>query len=66
MDGTLIDSTAGVEGRFRSIAIRIGLLQLKCRNTGAWRVFAQSYPGIDVHEILSCTRRYLSGDQFSH
>ena len=34
MDGTLVDSTAGV--------------------VGAWEVFAQTYPGIDVEEILSC------------
>jgi hypothetical protein len=34
MDGTLIDSTAGV--------------------VGAWEVFAESYPHIDVKEILSC------------
>lgn len=33
MDGTLVDSTAGV--------------------VGAWEVFAQSYPGLDVHNILS-------------
>ncbi|KAJ7180296.1 HAD-like domain-containing protein [Mycena crocata] len=33
MDGTLIDSTAGVQG--------------------AWDIFKKSYPGIDVHEILS-------------
>lgn len=35
MDGTLVDSTAGV--------------------VGAWEVFAESYPGIKVDEILSCT-----------
>jgi hypothetical protein len=34
MDGTLVDSTAGV--------------------VGAWTTFAKAYPGIDVHEILSC------------
>ena len=34
MDGTLVDSTAGV--------------------VGAWQVFAETYPGIDVDEILSC------------
>lgn len=34
MDGTLVDSTAGV--------------------VGAWSLFAKAYPGIDVHEILSC------------
>ena len=34
MDGTLVNSTAGV--------------------VGAWEVFAQSYPGLDVHNILSC------------
>ena len=33
MDGTLIDSTAGV--------------------IGAWRLFEKTYPGIDVHDILS-------------
>ncbi|KAF8640128.1 hypothetical protein AX17_001364 [Amanita inopinata Kibby_2008] len=33
MDGTLVDSTAGV--------------------VGAWEVFKQSYPHIDVHDILS-------------
>ncbi|KAI0065826.1 phosphatase [Artomyces pyxidatus] len=33
MDGTLIDSTAGV--------------------VGAWELFAQTYPGLDVHDILS-------------
>jgi len=33
MDGTLVDSTAGV--------------------VGAWKIFAQTYPGIDVHNILS-------------
>jgi len=33
MDGTLVDSTAGVHG--------------------AWELFAQRYPDIDVHEILS-------------
>ncbi|KAK0231001.1 HAD-like domain-containing protein [Armillaria fumosa] len=33
MDGTLVDSTAGVEG--------------------AWEVFRQTYPSIDIHEILS-------------
>ncbi|GBE80026.1 predicted protein [Sparassis crispa] len=33
MDGTLVDSTAGV--------------------VGAWSLFAESYPGINVHEILS-------------
>jgi beta-phosphoglucomutase-like phosphatase (HAD superfamily) len=32
MDGTLIDSTAGV--------------------VGAWEIFAQSYPHIDVKDIL--------------
>ena len=21
---------------------------------GAWQLFAQTYPGIDVHDILSC------------
>jgi len=35
MDGTLVDSTAGV--------------------VGAWTTFAKAYPGIDVHEILSCS-----------
>ncbi|KIL70195.1 hypothetical protein M378DRAFT_609381 [Amanita muscaria Koide BX008] len=35
MDGTLVDSTAGV--------------------LGAWKTFAESYPGIDVGEILSCS-----------
>ena len=34
MDGTLVDSTAGV--------------------VGAWHEFSKSYPGIDVHDILSC------------
>ena len=34
MDGTLVDSTAGV--------------------VDAWKLFAETYPGIDVHEILSC------------
>lgn len=34
MDGTLVDSTAGVQG--------------------AWETFAESYPGIDLREILSC------------
>ncbi|KAF8969463.1 HAD-like domain-containing protein [Flammula alnicola] len=33
MDGTLVDSTAGV--------------------VGAWELFRQSYPSIDVHDILS-------------
>ncbi|KAK2466102.1 hypothetical protein APHAL10511_001744 [Amanita phalloides] len=33
MDGTLVDSTAGV--------------------IGAWQFFAQSYPDLDVHDILS-------------
>ncbi|KAI0787051.1 phosphatase [Irpex lacteus] len=33
MDGTLVDSTAGV--------------------VDAWKLFAETYPGIDVHEILS-------------
>ncbi|KAF8351586.1 HAD-like domain-containing protein [Amanita rubescens] len=33
MDGTLVDSTAGV--------------------IGAWQTFAESYPNIDVHDILS-------------
>lgn len=33
MDGTLVDSTQGV--------------------VGAWKTFANAYPGIDVHEILS-------------
>ncbi|KAJ2931606.1 hypothetical protein H1R20_g5534, partial [Candolleomyces eurysporus] len=33
MDGTLVDSTAGVEG--------------------AWHEFSKTYPGIDVHNILS-------------
>ncbi|GJE84272.1 phosphatase [Phanerochaete sordida] len=33
MDGTLVDSTAGV--------------------VGAWEVFSQTYPHIDVHDILS-------------
>ncbi|SJL01772.1 uncharacterized protein ARMOST_05095 [Armillaria ostoyae] len=33
MDGTLVDSTAGVEG--------------------AWEVFRQTYPSIDIHEVLS-------------
>lgn len=37
MDGTLVDSTAGV--------------------VGAWQIFAQTYPGIDVHNILSCEHR---------
>lgn len=34
MDGTLVDSKAGVEG--------------------AWLLFQQKYPHIDVHDILSC------------
>ena len=34
MDGTLLDSTAGV--------------------VGAWEIFRQSYPHIDVKSILSC------------
>lgn len=34
MDGTLVDSTAGV--------------------MGAWQTFANSYPSIDVQEILNC------------
>ncbi|EGO02173.1 hypothetical protein SERLA73DRAFT_86389 [Serpula lacrymans var. lacrymans S7.3] len=33
MDGTLVDSTAGV--------------------VGAWETFAESYPGLDIHAILS-------------
>lgn len=33
MDGTLVDSTAGV--------------------VGAWELFRESYPGIDVENILS-------------
>ena len=33
MDGTLVDSSAGV--------------------VGAWELFAKSYPGIDVQDILS-------------
>ena len=37
MDGTLVDSTAGV--------------------VGAWQLFRQSYPSIDVHYILSCEHR---------
>lgn len=34
MDGTLIDSTAGV--------------------IGAWKLFKEKYPGLDVEQILSC------------
>lgn len=34
MDGTLVDSTAGV--------------------VGAWNLFRQTYPTIDVNHILSC------------
>lgn len=34
MDGTLVDSTAGVEG--------------------AWDLFRETYPSIDVQNILSC------------
>lgn len=34
MDGTLIDSTAGV--------------------IGAWNLFKEKYPGLDVEQILSC------------
>ena len=34
MDGTLVDSTAGL--------------------AGAWDVFKQKYPNIDVDHILSC------------
>lgn len=34
MDGTLVDSTAGV--------------------VGAWELFRETYPGIDVESILSC------------
>lgn len=34
MDGTLVDSTAGL--------------------TGAWEVFKQKYPNIDIDHILSC------------
>ncbi|KAG6821555.1 hypothetical protein H0H93_000064 [Arthromyces matolae] len=37
MDGTLVDSTAGV--------------------VGAWELFKQKYPTIDVHNILSCTSK---------
>jgi beta-phosphoglucomutase-like phosphatase (HAD superfamily) len=33
MDGTLVDSTAGV--------------------IGAWEMFAETYPGLDVERILS-------------
>jgi len=39
MDGTLVDSTAGV--------------------IGAWEVFRQSYPDIDVDCILSCEQNWL-------
>ncbi|KAL0570601.1 DL-glycerol-3-phosphatase [Marasmius crinis-equi] len=35
MDGTLVDSAAGV--------------------TGAWELFKEKYPNIDVHDILSCS-----------
>ena len=35
MDGTLVDSTAGV--------------------VGAWETFAETYPGLDVENVLSCT-----------
>lgn len=34
MDGTLVDSAAGVEG--------------------AWELFSQKYPDVDVHHVLSC------------
>lgn len=37
MDGTLVDSTAGV--------------------VGAWKIFQESYPDIDVDQILSCEHR---------
>lgn len=37
MDGTLVDSTAGV--------------------VGAWDLFRQTYPFLDVHHILSCEHR---------
>jgi len=37
MDGTLVDSTAGVQG--------------------AWEVFKEKYPHIDIHDILSCKKR---------
>lgn len=37
MDGTLVDSTAGV--------------------VGAWELFRQTYPSIDVANILSCEHR---------
>ncbi|KAF5388056.1 hypothetical protein D9615_000562 [Tricholomella constricta] len=40
MDGTLVDSTAGV--------------------VGAWELFRQTYPGIDVENILSCKSYSLS------
>lgn len=47
MDGTLVDSTAGV--------------------VGAWTAFAKTYPGIDVHEILSCEGSFIffNGAYFS-
>jgi hypothetical protein len=37
MDGTLVNSTKGVEG--------------------AWKLFADRYPGLDVKDILSCVYR---------
>ena len=40
MDGTLIDSTPGVNG--------------------AWEIFRKDYPGIDMDQVLSCTRFSLS------
>lgn len=52
MDGTLVNSTAGV--------------------IGAWEVFRQSYPDIDVNYILSCEqkkkrlRRPMNSPSFSH
>jgi beta-phosphoglucomutase-like phosphatase (HAD superfamily) len=45
MDGTLVDSTAGVEG--------------------AWETFAETYPGIDVQDILSSTVSYCLSCNFS-
>lgn len=45
MDGTFVDSTAGV--------------------VGAWELFRQSYPTIDVQDILSCEHRVHTAFQFS-
>lgn len=52
MDGTLVDSAAGMSGSrlvncADSIRHLVGVV-------GAWELFKQKYPEIDVEDVLSC------------